>query len=225
MNDILSRYFKHIEKSSSVYRIRTMAGIIVVELICIALMHLWPAPAPPKPFTASSQGPVVTHLKAPVATAQNGAPPPPSPQVPIPVPNNQPIKQKVKINLHKYFSNSTDTLSTAPPGSAGNGNTIVGNPNVAPQVTRIVEPTYENHSNQKYEIIVKFLVNKKGMVEKAKVTAIYELDKNGNRKKKLSNISPQIKEAVIKASYKWRFNPAMSHGKPVRAYTKNYFTI
>jgi hypothetical protein len=202
-----------------------MSGIIIVEIICIILVIFWPSQKPSKPFNAGQQRPGVTQIKAPVATVQSGTPPPKSTLAPIPVPNDQPIQQKIKINFNKYFSNSTDTSSLARPGGAGKGEAIIGNPKVSPRVTRIVEPTYENHTSDKYEITVKFLVNKKGSVDKAEITAIYELDKNGNRKREVSKINPKIRKAVIKAALNWKFIPAKDHGKPVRAYTKNYFTI
>jgi hypothetical protein len=225
MSDKFPWHYQLFETGSSSYRFRAMYGIIIVEIICIILVNFWPSQKAPNLSKPNQQRPEVTQLKAPVATVQNGTPPPKSTLAPIPVPNDQPIQQKIKINFNKYSSNSSDTLSNAPPGAAGKGKAIVGNPNVFPRVTRIVEPTYEKSTNNKYEITVKFLVNKKGSVDEAKITAIYVLDKNGNREREVSKIDPKIKKAVIKAALNWKFIPAKNHGKPVRAYAKNYFTI
>src|SRR5699024_10336936 len=122
-------------------------------------------------------------------------------------------------------SDATNSSELARPGSAGRGNAIVGNPNISPRVTRIVEPTYQIKLTHRYEITVRFLVNKKGRVDEATITAIYELDQSSNRKKEVEHINPQIEKSVIKAAMNWEFEPAKDKGKPVRSYTKNYFTV
>lgn len=220
----------HTERKMTMpFYIRVMGGIVIVELVCLVLFLVWPKSSPSQPFVAKSQAPAVTQLQASVITVQNnssaGSPQPQNPLPPIPVPNDQPIKQEIKINLHKYVSNSNNSSELAPPGSGGSGSGIVGNPNVSPRVTRIVEPTYQIKLKNRYEIAVKFLVNKKGTVDDASIIEIYQLDKNGDRKKKVKEINPTIRKAVIKAAKNWEFKPAKDHGKVVRAYTKNYFTV
>jgi hypothetical protein len=202
-----------------------MAAIAAAELVLTILVILWPLSQSGNEQTYHPEK-NETHLHVPVITHQESSPPPPpAPNVPIPVPNDQPIKVRVKRYSEKLFSNSLDSLSTTA-GSGGQGKkNIVGNPGVAPRVIRIVEPSYEKKTENSYEITVRFLVNKEGNVDKATITAIYQLDKNGKRTKKVTNINPVIRKKVIEASLIWKFKPARNHGKPVRAYTKNYFTI
>jgi outer membrane biosynthesis protein TonB len=72
---------------------------------------------------------------------------------------------------------------------------------------------------------VKFLVDKKGNVERAQIVEIYRLNKEGERTKKVQNINSEIKKVVLKAAMNWKFKPAKDQGKPVRSYTRNYFII
>jgi len=216
----------HIAEGLLTYRIRIMGAIVVVELVLLLLFLFWPITQHNKPQTFHIQKKdQETHLHAPVQTVQNSPPPPPSPQVPVPVPNDQPVKVTIKHYSHKLFSNATDSLS-ATPGKGGQGNEAIdGNPEQPPRVRRIVEPSYQNNTDNKYEITVRFLVDKKGNVQNVKIVAIYRLNKKGNRTGKVSHIDPHIKEIILKAARNWKFRPARDHGKAVRAYAKNYFTI
>jgi hypothetical protein len=203
-----------------------MAAIAAAELALTLMVLFWPALKPGHKQQTYHPVNNETHLLLPVITHQQSSPPPPpAPKVPVPVPNDQPIKVKFEHFPKKISLNISDSLSVTA-GSGGQGkNNIVGNPAVGPRVVRIVEPSYENKTENRYEITVRFLVNKKGRVDEAKITAIYQLDENGNRTKKVTHINPVIRKKVIEASLNWRFKPAKDHGKPVRAYTKNYFTI
>lgn len=167
------------------YRIRALAGTVVIEVICILFFQFWPVGSnqySTHHFTFSN--PVITHLNAPPITVQSGSSIPASPMVPVPVPNDQPVNEKIVLNSKNLFSGSADSSGLAKPGGIGNGNAIVGNPNVAPRVTRIVEPTYHADLAHKYLIKVRFLVNKNGRVEKATIIAIYMLDKRVIEKRK-----------------------------------------
>jgi hypothetical protein len=223
----------HIARGLWTYQVRIMAGIIIVELICIILIYFWPTRQTQPTFKNVKPVKTATNLKAPVTTVQGGAPPTAAnPRVPpIPVPNDQPIKVKIRVNHPDLLTNNANL--NAPPGLGGSGhgrgmgegNGIVGNPEVSPRVTRIVEPSYKNNTDNKYQITVKFLVDKKGNVETAQIVAIYQLNKAGQPTKKLTNISPRIMDVVIRAAMNWKFIPAKDHGKPVKSYTKNYFII
>lgn len=218
---------KHKERGIYTYKIRIMSSIVVAELLCLALVIFWPLPDQEKVYQDITENTEEVVVQAPVQTRQQSKPPPPpAPPVPVPVPNDQVIEEQELEFTDDIFSNSFDSLSTtAGQGGLEGEDRIVENPAIGPRVIRIVEPPIKQEGKDRYEIAVEFLVDKEGNVEEAVIVGIYRLDEEGNRKEKVLQISDNITTEVIKAAMDWKFRPAQQNGKPVRSYTKNYFTI
>lgn len=213
-------------RGAATYRIRIMSSIVAAQLLCLALVLFWPIPEKEEVFQDVTETTEEAVVQAPVRTQQQSSPPPPpAPQVPVPVPNDEVIEEEEIDFTEEAFADSYDSLSTTAGEAPAQGqNQIVSNPTIGPRVIRIVEPPLKKGENS-YEIAVEFLVDKEGNVEEAVIMSIYTLDDEGNQLEKVTNIEDRIVEEVIKAALNWKFRPAQNNGEPVRAYTKNYFTI
>lgn len=203
-----------------------MGSIVIAELLCLALVLFWPIPEQDKVYQDIRENTEEVAIRAPVQTRQQSKPPPPpAPPVPVPVPNDQVIEEEIEFT-DEIFSNSYDSLSiTAGQGGLEGEGQIVENPSIGPRVIRIVEPPIKQEGEDRYEIVVEFLVDKEGDVEEAVIVGIYLLDEEGNRLEKVNNINENIATEVIKAAMNWKFRPARQNGERVRSYTKNFFTI
>ena len=215
------------EKEPLTYRMRIMGSIVIAELLCLALVLFWPIADQESSKNLVYNTEEIINIQAPVRTKQASSPqPPPSPKVPIPVPNDEPIEEEEIEFTEELFSDSGDSLSVTT-GEGGQGDDeIVGNPEVAPSVISIEEPTFENNSPNKIDIYVTFLVNKKGTVDEASVDKILKYDDDGNatipiEEEEVVGILPKIIEAALN----WKFRPAKVEGKPVRAYNTQIFTV
>lgn len=207
------------------YRIRVMSGIVVAQLLFLALVHFWPVTEPDNTFFVSEDDEEI-QIQAPVRTRQQSTPPPPpSPTVPIPVPNDEPVPEQDVEFPDETFSESFDSLSVTS-GEGGEGNDpISGDPQVPPQIVRIEEPTFQNRSPEKADIYVNFLVDKKGRVEEATIDRILLYDDNGNATLRVDRIDADVIKKTISAALNWRFRPAKENGEPVRAYKTGIFTV
>lgn len=207
------------------YRVRIMSGIVIAELLFLALIHFWPVTESTNTFRISEADEEIA-LQAPVRTRQQSAPPPPpAAPVPIPVPNDEPIEEQEIEFPEDIFSDSFDSLSVTA-GEGGEGDdAISGNPEVGPRVSRIEEPTFENKSPEKADIYVSFLVDKQGNVEEATIEKILLYDDDGNATHQVDQVDAEILKKTITAALNWKFRPAKVNGKPVRAFTTQLFTV
>lgn len=213
------------DKSELTYRIRIMGGIVIAELLFLALIHFWPV-SELRNDQDIYQADEEIAIQAPVRTRQQSAPPPPpSPPVPVPIPNDEPVEE-IDIEFPEdIFSESFDSLSvTAGEGGEGD-NAIAGNPQIGPSVVRIEEPTFKNESPEKADIYVSFLVDKQGNVEEATIEKIFLYDDDGRPTLRVDQIDEEILQKTIKAALNWKFRPAKDKGKPVRAYKTGIFTV
>lgn len=207
------------------YRIRVMSGIVVAQLLFLALVHFWPITEVDTTFDVTEYEEEI-QIQAPVRTRQQSAPPPPpSPAVPIPVPNDEPVPEQDVEFPKDITSDSFDSLSVTA-GEGGEGDdAISGNPQVPPQIVRIEEPTFQNRSPEKADIYVNFLVDKKGRVEEATIEKILLYDDNGNATIRVDRIDADVIKKTISAALNWKFRPAKEKGRPVRAYKTGIFTV
>lgn len=221
------KYYKlHSDYSDSHYRIRIMECVIIVELILIAVFNFWPKSKESQPFQVSNQPEVTTIIEAPVRTRQAGQPPsPPSPQVPVEVPDEVIIDNK-DIEFLKFSDlGKKDSLGLSIGNTGGSPGKIYKNPEQAPSIVYIVEPTIENKTDKKALIYISFLVDKKGNVEEATIKRILLFDDEGNPTIEVKEISERVLSATVDAALQWRFRPAKVNSQPVKALTVSTFTV
>ena len=202
-----------------------MAGIVIVQLLMLALVHFWPISKSELTYYASEDDEVV-QIQAPVRTRQQSKPPPPpAPTVPIPVPNDEPVPEQEIEFPQDITSDSYDTLSVTA-GEGGDGDdSISGNPEVPPQIVRIEEPTFQNRSPEKADIYVSFLVDKNGNVEEATIEKIFLYDDDGRPTIPVNAVDAEVTKRTLSAALNWKFRPAKVNGQPVRAYKTGIFTV
>lgn len=205
-----------------------MFSLILVELFCIALIHLLPNTesetrqieyyAPRAEFFVED----VIITKQPTAPAS-----PPRPQVPVPVPNDQIVEEIIEFpDFDDLFSEDPIQIDEDGIGRKGDSGTVVGSPDQPPSVVRIVEPTIPDAAKRadiKAEIIVSFLVDTNGNVEEVIFSEIRIYD--GDTYEVVNDIGYGIMEAIMEAASKWRFRPANHEGEPVKTFVKNSFSI
>lgn len=218
----------------SIYHIRILASIILVEFLLIGLFNFWPKE---KKEPVSENIVFSDHsrlLNITQITVQGGSPHMPAvPQVPIPVPNDRIIKDPIpNLLLPKNEFNGLNGT-----GGKGNGTgtgigsgsgRIYNNPQVPPSVVKIVEPAVPPAAQKadiKVEVEVKFLVDTTGTVNKATIVQIKLYSKNMKSYKIVKSIGYGIPEAAIHAAEQWLFRPARNGGEKVKAYTKHSFTF
>jgi hypothetical protein len=74
-------------------------------------------------------------------------------------------------------------------------------------------------------VYVTFLVDKNGIVEEIFISNIRKYKKNARDYEIVQQIGYGIMGASLTAAKKWRFNPAIDNGKPVKAYTTQVFSF
>lgn len=212
------------------YRLRILANIVLVEILMIGLFKFWPHIKSEEnlPTFTTSDHPLI--LSDVTITRQGGTPPmPPMPAVPIPVPNDRIIKDPIPdLNMNNLIDLKGLPGNTGLGGEGGGPATIIRNPQQPPSVVKIVEPAVPpaaKKADLKVEVVVNFLVDTNGNVDKATITQIKLYNKNMNSYKIVKSIGYGIPEATIDAALQWRFRPAQQNGKSVRAYTKHIFTF
>lgn len=207
-----------------------MACLIVAELITIGIFNFWPVPSSDNRTMQDVKvsDDVIAIDDVVMTRQQNQPPPPPKPQSPIPVPKDEIIEEEIpelnEINVTDY----SDSLSVALRGSEGNSDKATSNPQTAPSVIRIVEPTVPQaakEANIKAEIWVTFLVDQQGRVEEASVSQIKLFDRDTGNTRDVQTIGYGLTEATLNAALQWKFRPAKDDGEIVRAYTKHIFTF
>lgn len=220
---------KHTDRRESRYRIRIMACVVAAEVIAIGFFNLWPAPdrsdENSRDINFSED---VLAIEEVVRTEQDRPASPPKPQVPIPVPNDEVIEEEIPILDKINISEFSDSLSVAALGDQGDADEPVSNPESAPSIIRIVEPTTPEpaqKANIKAEIWVNFLVDEQGNVEEATISEIRLYDRSTGEVKKVNSIGYGLIEATLDAALQWKFRPAKNNGETVKAYTRQIFTF
>lgn len=219
---------KNIDREESQYRHRMMACVIAAEIIAIAFFNLWPAPETVNEANRDNFSEDVLAFEDVVRTEQTQPASPPRPQIPLPEPTDEIIEEEITEIDDLPISDTSDTLSTAMLGNDGEADEPVSNPQTAPSVIRIVEPTMPDEAkkeNIKAEIWVNFLVDKDGKVEEASISQINLYDRETGEVKKVESIGYGLTGATLNAALQWRFRPAKDNGEPVKAYTRQIFTF
>jgi|SRR5690554_3060950 len=205
-----------------------MGMIIIAELIFLGVFKLWPTQVAPKSTTVWEYSDNEIFTEQMIPTRQLASPAsPPRPQVPVPVPNDQVIEEDIEFIDFNDIT-SLEPLGEGEVGQMGDGNEIVGNPQRAPRLLKIVEPATPDAAQKAgiiAEVLVTFLVGKEGDVEDIYVSEIRRYSRRGGSYEIVQSIGYGLIEASLEAAKQWRFRPAINNGTEVRAYTTQVFSF
>ena len=209
------------------YRNLMLACLVIVLLFMIGMVRLWPASEyTPPPRVAIAEQELI-FLDEIIITRQQSAPAsPPRPVLPVPVPVDDINLPDIEFD---FEWDVTDLLPLEPgtgTGQSGESARIVGNPERAPSVVRIVEASARQFVPEEYrgnfEIIVNFLVDENGDVEEAQIME-FRLYREDGGYESLSAVPDELMEAVVNAAMQWRFRPARDEGEAVKAFVRQRF--
>lgn len=224
-------YVKFIPENSWIgdhsYRNLVLASLVIVLLLMIGFVQFWPASEYSPTLDVAITEPEMVFLDEIIVTRQQSAPAaPPKPMLPMP----EPTDEIIELDLDLEFEWDITDLEPLDPGTgtgdSGEAVRIVGNPERAPSVVRIVEASARQYVPEEYrsslEIIVNFLVDENGDVEEAHIME-YRLYSDDGGYESLSVVPDDLVEAVIQAAMQWRFRPARDQGDAVKAFTRQRF--
>lgn len=224
----MKKNIKDIINSEVSYKNRILGSIAIAELLVISVFTLWPVQDQNNTFQDvefTESEAIIDEVQ--ITSQKSSPPPPPKPQVPIPVPNDEVIEEEILTLEDIDISEYTDSMSVAGFGREGDSDQVASNPQLPPNVIRIVEPTVPDaakNADIKAEILVSFLVDKEGQVEEATISQIKLYNGDSGDYEIVSSINYGLTEATLEAALQWRFRPAKNQGEAVRAYTKHIFT-
>jgi outer membrane biosynthesis protein TonB len=205
-----------------------MLCIIISQLILISVFRFWPGlneNNEPKVFYEPTQE---IFIEQSIATKQETAPAsPPKPQIPIPIPSDEVIEDEIEL-LDFQDLLSFEELGDGEVGQTGDSDTPVASPQRNPSPLRIIEPPTPDAARKAditVEVYITFLVDREGSVEEIFISSIRKYESNKRDFEVVQDIGYGILEASLTAAQKWKFNPAMDNGKPVKAYTTQVFSF
>lgn len=206
-----------------------MSCLIIAQLIAIGIFKFWPSPTVEEPVLQDIVYSDAIAIEEIVITKQQGAPPPPpKPVVPVPVPNDKEIEEELEFPEDLEFLTLEESPFGEDIGKVGDSDEVVANPQLSPNVIKIVEPPLPEEAKKidiKAQIDVRFLVGKKGEVEEAFIAQIRLYDKKGEEFEIVDQLGYGIMENTLKAALDWRFRPGKNDGKQVRTLTVQTFKI
>ncbi|MEX0686089.1 MAG: energy transducer TonB [Balneolales bacterium] len=206
------------------YRMTFGISLIVSQLIFIFLFLFWPKfEYQDSVFEKSDGRDIQLDMIEFTRQSRNIPPSPPNPNVPVDEPVDHIMYDEPDLEVITSLSKlAYDNL----PESEGDRIIIFENPQVPPNVIRIVEPVMPPEARQaniSAQIKVTFLVNPDGDVEEVSISEILLLDDNNNYQT-VESIGYGLIEATLNAANKWQFRAAEHDGKKVSALTRHYFT-
>lgn len=215
------------EFDESAYRIRILAGIVLVQMLFLALVHFWPAQE--KKVEQAEEmvfydDVVIEDVE--ITRQSSTPPPPPRPQLPEPVPNDEIIEDDLVYDESLDLLDLPELPYEEGTGRTGDEDIIVGNPQLPPTVVKIVEPHVPNLPSElkgRIEMLVNFLVDTNGRVEEASIVQIRKYDEDMEEYEVVPFIQYGLIDATIEAALQWQFRPARHQGSGVKAYTTHRF--
>lgn len=203
--------------------------LILVLLIMIALFRLYPEQ--PRDSSNYLQDFEETNaqvmMEEVVRTRQSSRPAPPVQRNLPPKPKDEYIEME-PLDFTSFEPLNENLEPIERPGSGGEEDyEPVANPDIPPQVRKIVEPVVPKEARQadiKARIRVSFLVSPKGKVEDMSITHIEVYDKEKGKFVEKERIGYGLAEATLLAAGKWKFGPAEKGGSKVPALTEHEFT-
>jgi len=205
-----------------------MVCVICSQLILLSVFRFWPGFDEVESTRDFYEPDQEVFIELSIATKQETAPAsPPKPQIPIPVPNDEIIEEEIEL-LDFEDMLSFEKIGEGEVGQTGDSNEPVASPQKSPTPLKITEPSTPEaakDANIIAEVYVTFLVDSKGFVEEIFISSIREYQSNKRDYTIVRDIGYGILGASLTAAKKWRFNPAMDNGKPVKAYTTQVFSF
>ncbi|MEP0164787.1 MAG: energy transducer TonB [Balneola sp.] len=210
------------------YQHRLMLCLMFSLIIMILIFKLWPHLVTENTDKVYIEPTQEIFVEQSIATKQETTPAsPPKPQIPVPVPTDEVIEEDIEL-LDFEDMLSLEKLGEGEVGQTGDSDQPVASPQRSPTPLKIIEPaTPEEARNAEViaEVYVTFLVDKKGIVEEIFISSIRKYEKNARDYEIVQQIGYGIMGASLTAAKKWRFNPAIDNGKPVKAYTTQVFSF
>jgi outer membrane biosynthesis protein TonB len=205
-----------------------MVCIIVSQCIILLVFRFWPGFDIENESLTFYEPNQEIFIEQSIATKQDVAPAsPPKPQIPVPVPSDELIEDDIEL-LDFEDMLSFEELGEGEVGQTGDSNEPVASPEKNPSPLKIIEPATPEAARKAkviVEVYVTFLVDKKGSVEDVFVSSIRRYSENKRDYEIVQDIGYGILRASLTAAKKWRFNPAIDNGKPVKAYTTQVFSF
>lgn len=209
------------------YHNLVLASLVFVLLLMIVIVRFWPVSEYTPSLRVEVAEQEMIFLDEIMVTRQQSAPAsPPRPVVPVPVPNDEIIPIEIEIDFELDLSRLPPAEPGTRTGEIGESTRIVGNPERAPSVVRIVEASARQFVPDEYrgrlEIIVNFLVDENGDVEEAQIMEFRLYNEDGGFEP-LSSVPGELMEAVVNAAMQWRFRPARDEGEMVKSFINQRF--
>lgn len=216
----------HEHRFQILYEVRIQLGIIVALLLCLGVVHGWPAPtnAPDDRIYTSRVQDAIEIEEIQQTRQSYRPPPPPPPPVPVIVPNDN-ILEEVPLDFNDTFLQLPDLADDLPEaeGDPEVQTTSLERVETAPKPVRIVEPAYTREAQRRKvraEVVVEVLVNERGRVEESRIVERFMLGKdNDDPKEPVAKLGYGLEEAAVAAAERWIFRPARQDGRPVSSYT------
>ena len=218
-------------KSNLAYRIRFQVAIIIVQVLMLLFVYWQPSSWGDESeryfqnIIASDSRVVLEDV---AITRQATAPAAlPKPEI-LPTEPSDEIIETEPLDVEPYMDMELPEAETVTTGAMAGGNEgIVSNPEIPPQVRKIVEPVVPKAARKagiKAEVRVSFLVGTDGKVQDVSISSVKVFDPNSKRMVPQEMVGYGLIEATLIAASKWRFRPAENGGNSVPTYTEHIFT-
>lgn len=105
---------------------------------------------------------------------------------------------------------------------------FVESPQTPPRVARIVEPVtpaFVFETNQRYRVLVRFLISEIGAVEEVFIVEVQLWDQPSATFNTIQSSQPEIVEATMQAAVQWQFRPAIDGEEAVKSFSTHIFTF
>ncbi len=204
-------------------RIRTLGSMILGLVLLISAFKFWPEDnSPREKGLFFSRGDVVVEIEMISPTAQVAKPPPP----PIPLP---PIEVPDEVELVDEIIDFDTAIEIADVSvadestatSAAQGNDPTRDVETAARPRKFVEPEYSPEAKKnkvRATVVLEVVVDERGRVTDSRIIDRFLLDKKGKIDKPVDLVGYGIEEAATQAAKAWIFSPAKKGGKAIPSY-------
>lgn len=203
---------RHFDNDS--YSLRLFASIIAAQVLILLCIKLWPIAPEPKPLDILYSRPEAIQMEEIVSTRQTRrAPPPPAPLPPVIAPDDTILEEDILLDLDPLTVTgpSTDEMPEEPEGAPSTGIAATE----GPKPIRVVAPEYSKSAerrNIRAEIIIAFVVDKRGRVQSPQIVERYLLNQKDNTRELVNALGHGLEEAALSAAMRSLFRPARKDG-------------
>ncbi|MCY4674779.1 MAG: energy transducer TonB [Bacteroidetes bacterium] len=209
------------------YSLRLFASIIAAQVLILLCIKLWPIEPEPKPLDITYSSPEMIQMEEIVSTRQTRrAPPPPAPLPPIIAPDDTILEEDVLLDLDplEITGPPLDEMPTEPEGTLSTGIAATE----APKPIRIAIHKYPKSAERRdirAEIVVAFVVDKRGRVQSPQIVERYLLGEKDNTREPVDALGHGLEEAAVSAAMRSLFRPARKGGAAVESNQRLTFTF